>query len=396
MENNKRFDSKTNLGILMLAIGMFVVGTVELVFAGVLKLISTDLGVSVATTGQLVTIYAVIYAIGTPILITLTSRIERKKLLLLSLFVFILSNVIAAISPNYIFLMISRIIAAISAGIFSVSSIAFAAKLVPPEKAGKAIGTTVMGFSSSLVLGVPLGTVVGEAFGWRMTFTFVALVTLLPMLGIWLFTQKVKGEAPVPLKTQFSILRKPAMVTGQLVSAFVFIGQFSLYTYFTPFLHHLAGFNMEKITIAFFVLGIFGILGSYIGGYSVDKWGVKKTLFVTIGSRTLTLFLLPLVGEHPIFLFLIMMAWSASGWATTPANQTYLRSLAPKLADMIIAVNTSFMQLGIALGSAMGGLIISNHYSYTSLSWFAGFITLVGLFSFFLSISLSNRQGTIQ
>lgn len=147
MENNKRIDSKTNLGILMLAIGMFVVGTVELVFAGVLKLISVDLGVSVATAGQLVTIYAVIYAIGTPILITLTSRIERKKLLLLSLFVFILSNVIAAISPNYIFLMISRIIAAISAGIFSVSSIAFAAKLVPPAKAGKAIGTTVMGFS---------------------------------------------------------------------------------------------------------------------------------------------------------------------------------------------------------------------------------------------------------
>ncbi|MCJ7841109.1 MFS transporter [Lederbergia sp. NSJ-179] len=396
METNKRINSKTNLGILMLAIGMFVVGTVELVFAGVLKLISTDLGVSVATTGQLVTIYAVIYAIGTPILITLTSRIERKKLLLLSLFVFILSNVLAAISPNYIFLMISRIIAAISAGIFSVSSIAFAAKLVPPEKAGKAIGTTVMGFSSSLVLGVPLGTVVGEAFGWRMTFTFVALVTLLPMLGIWLFTQKVKGEAPVPLKTQFSILRKPAMVMGQLVSAFVFIGQFSLYTYFTPFLHHLAGFNMEKITIAFFVLGIFGILGSYIGGYSVDKWGVKKTLFVTIGSRVLTFFLLPLVGGHPIFLFLIMMVWSASGWAATPANQTYLRSLAPKLADMIIAVNTSFMQLGIALGSAMGGLIISNHYSYTSLSWFAGVITLVGLFSFFLSIYLSNRQGNLQ
>lgn len=156
--------------IYMLAIVSFLVGTSEFIIAGILDKVASDSGVSVAAAGQLITVFSLAYAFGTPFLMAVTARVERRKLLLYSLAVFVIGNGIAVTIPGFDFLIGSRIILALSTGVFVVTALTVAAKLAPPEKQGSAIATLVMGFSTSLIIGVPLGRVVASVYNWKMIF----------------------------------------------------------------------------------------------------------------------------------------------------------------------------------------------------------------------------------
>lgn len=187
----------------------FLVGTVEFVVAGILDEIASRFHVSLATAGQLITLFSVVFAIGTPILVAVTARVERKNLLVTSLFVFFLGNLIAYFSHNIGMLLVSRIILALSIGIFQVVGIAMAPRLAPPSKQGGAIATVITGISSSLVLGVPIGREVAAYADWHDIFAGMAVYALIAMISVWKLIPKILDRAVLPIGEQIVLLSNP-------------------------------------------------------------------------------------------------------------------------------------------------------------------------------------------
>ncbi|QGQ97331.1 MFS transporter [Paenibacillus psychroresistens] len=378
-----------NRVIYLLSFGGFVMGTAEIIVAGILGMIVKDLNVSVGLAGQLVSIYAAVFAIGSPILISLTAKVERRKLLLLSFAVFIIGNLIAYFSPNFTVLIVSRIVLASSASIFTVVALTVGSNLVAPEKRGNAIGIIIMGFSTSLVVGAPLGTLIGEYWGWRSVFIFIAILAVFAMIGIYAFIPKLAGQEPVSFKAQFKVLKNKRIISGLLITFFWMIGYQLMFTYISPFLQNSAGLNTNMISAALLVCGIFAVVGSRAGGYGADKWGINRTLIFSLLFHAVALAILPWVAATLIGAFFILAVWIGSAWTTTPALQYYLVSLSPKSPDLALGLNNSVLQLGVAAGAAMGGWVVYQ-FSVISLGWVGAIAIIFGLFAALYSFSVKK------
>ena len=376
--------------IYILAIATFVAGTVEFIITGLLSMIAGDLHVSVGAVGQLVSIFSVVFAFGAPIFIAITSKIERKKLLLIALAVFFFGNILSIISPNFAVLLIARIILAASCSVVIVVSITTATNIVSPEIRGRAIGVIFMGISSSLVFGVPLGTVIGENFGWRMTFVLVGLLSLLAMLGIYKFLPKVKGQPTIPLIKQVATLKNKRILSIQLISFLQLTGHFTIYTYFTPYLMKTMGLSTNMISIVLLVFGMAGILGGWLGGWSTDKFGGSKTLVFNLGLLAISILTLTFAPSSIISLFIIVVLWGTVSWSISPAVQDSLARVAKNSADIQVGLNNSFSHTGIALGSSLGGILIT-HYAVTMNALVGGIIVIFALLSAIYSFALTNK-----
>lgn len=264
--------------IYMLAAVSFLVGTSEFIIAGILDKVAADIGVALSAAGQLITVFSLAYAFGTPILMALTARMERRKLLLYSLGLFIVGNVMAVLLPGFGLLIVSRIVLAISTGVFVVTALTVASKLAPPEKQGSAIATLVMGFSTALIVGVPIGRVVAAAYDWRTIFGGIGLLGVLAMLAVAFTIPQTEGEAPVPLRNQLALLKEPRIAVALLITFFWISGYAIAYTYISPFLLSVTGMDEKGVSAGLFAFGIASLIGSKFGGYSTDRWGVPRTL----------------------------------------------------------------------------------------------------------------------
>jgi DHA1 family purine base/nucleoside efflux pump-like MFS transporter len=369
-----------NKGVYILAIATFVAGTVELVIAGILDMIASDLNVSVGTVGQLVSIFSLVFAFGAPVLIALTSRLERRKLLLIAMLIFLMGNIISVLSPNFTTLLMARVILAASCSIVVVVSVTMAANTVAAELRGRAIGLIFMGLSASLVLGVPLGTIIGENFGWRMTFVLVAVLSVLSILGIIKFLPKVPPQPTVPLRTQLATLKNKKTASIQLISVLELTGHFTVFTYLTPFLKATMGLSTNMISIVLLIFGIAGILGGWIGGWSSDKFGGPRTILVSLALFATSLFILPYATGSMISLLIVIILYGSVVWALSPAVQNYLVKSSPESSDIQLGLNTSFLHLGVASGSALGGVLINN-FAITTNTWVAGIMVILAFIS---------------
>ncbi|MEW4286066.1 MFS transporter [Priestia koreensis] len=379
-----------NKGIFILSVTTFVAGTVELVIAGILGMIAEDLHVSVGTVGQLVSIFSFVFAFGAPILIALTSRIERRKLLLIAMLTFLGGNILSIFSSNFTTLLIARVILAASCSIVVVVSVTLAANTVSTELRGRAIGIIFMGLSASLVLGVPLGTIIGENFGWRMTFLLVAVLSIISMLGIIKFLPKVPPQPTVSLLKQIATLKSKKIVSIHLISVLELTGHFTVYTYFTPFLQSTMGLSTNMISVVLLIFGVAGIAGGWIGGWSSDKFGGARTILISLLLFVVSLFVLPYATGSIISLLIVVILYGALVWALSPAVQNYLTKEAPESSDIQIGLNTSFLHLGVALGSGFGGIII-NHYPVTTNIRVAGIMVTLALFSAVYSVMQTKQ-----
>jgi len=200
----------------LLATVVFFTATSELVVSGILPILAEQLHVSVAWAGQLITVYSLSFAIGTPIVISLTARMKRKKLMLLAMLVFMMGSLVTLIAPSFAFLVISRIILGVSSGVLIVAAFSAAAKLVPPERIGSTIGTIILGFSVSMIVGVPIGIALTEMFGWQMIFVFLAAGSLLILIGMAVLLPEMEGDAQVPFGMQIAALTKPVIFVALL------------------------------------------------------------------------------------------------------------------------------------------------------------------------------------
>ncbi|WP_019379056.1 MFS transporter [Virgibacillus halodenitrificans] len=344
--------------VYLLTIVSFVVGMVELIIGGILDLVATDLGISLGKAGMLITVFSLVFAIAAPILLAATNKIERKKLTLISLVVFLAGNMLAVVSPTYIILFAARIISAASGSLLVVLCITIASNIVQPNYRGRAIGIVMMGVSGSLVLGVPLGLMLGNAFGWRAPFMLISVLTVFSFLGVYFFMGKIDPKPSISLIKQLATLKNRKIFFAQLTTFLFLAGHLTLYAYLTPFLKTTMGLDGTWVSIVYLLFGVAAVLGGGIGGTFADKFGAKPTIIGVIIIFGLAIFSIPYTTfAVPVFL-IVMIIWSMMSWAITPALQSYLIEAAPETSDIQQSLNNSALHFGIAFGSFLGGLVI--------------------------------------
>jgi len=386
---------KNTWKVYVLALISFLVGTSNYIISGILDRIAETLGTSVAAAGQLITVYSLAYAVGTPILMALTAKMDRRKLLLYSLGLFIAANMLTFILSGFGFFIAARIITALGAGVVTVNALSIAAKIAPPGKQASAIANVTMGITASLIIGVPLGRMVASAFGWKAVFLAIAIVGGLAMLVIAAVIPRMQGDKPVPLIKQFALLKKTQVLVA-LAITFFWLGGYSLaYTYLSPFLLEVTHLNESLISVALFVFGVASLIGSKVGGYSADKRGIKYTLVSGMVLHVISLILLSLVGQSVAAVFAILILWSFAAWSSAPAQQFNLVSLVPESSGVMLSLNSSMMQLAMAVGAGIGGLIVNRVY-LASITWFGVLGVLIAIIAVFVLSSMASRHSVVQ
>ncbi|MFD0717064.1 MFS transporter [Paenibacillus sp. GCM10027626] len=381
--------------VYILALISFLVGTSEYIISGILDRIAETLGTSVAAAGQLITVFSLAYAVGTPILMALTAKMDRRKLLLYSLGLFIAANLLTFILPGFGLFIAARIIMALGAGMVVVTALSIAAKIALPGKQASSIATVIMGFTASLIIGVPLGRMVATAFGWKAAFLAIAIVGVLAMFVIAAAIPRMQGDKPVPLNKQFALLKNRQVLVA-LAITFFWLGGYSLaYTYISPFLLQVSHLNDSMLSAALFVFGIASLVGSKAGGYSADKRGIIFTLASGMLLHIISLILLSLAGQSVIAIFATLILWSFAAWSSGPTQQFNLVSLFPESSGVMLSLNQSMMQLSMAVGAGVGGLIV-NHVSLASITWFGALGVLIAVIATFILSSMASRHSAVQ
>lgn len=354
--------------IYMLAIISFLVGTSEFIISGILDKIADSLGVTLAAAGQLITIFSLVYAIGTPILMALTASLDRRKLMLYSLGLFVVANLLAFLLPGFGSFVFARIIMALGAGLVVVTALNIAAKLAPSDKQASSIATVVMGFTASLIIGVPLGRIMTDAFGWKSIFGGIALFGLIAMIVLFFTIPPTKGDKPVPLLQQLALLKKRKVALGLSIT-FFWLGGYSIaYTYLSPYLLSVSGISDSLLSTALLIFGIASLIGSKFGGYSTDRWGVSFTLIGGMALHIVMIIMLSIVTNSLMAVLTILTLWSFAAWSSGPTQQYHLANLEPESSGVMLGLNQSMMQLAMAAGAGIGGVAVEQ-VSLASITW---------------------------
>lgn len=368
-----------NFRIYIMAIATMGVGLVELLVGGILPVIADDLNVSLSSAGQLITLFALTYAIVGPVLYALTSQIERKRLYLITLLVFAVANTLAYFSHSFIFIMIARLITAAATALIVILSVTIAARITEQAYQAKAIGFIYIGVSSALVFGVPLGVLVTEHFGWRIIFLAISVLALVSMLLIAWALEPMPGKVSSPLSTQLASLKERKLLSAQFAMVFMLAGHYSLYAYFTPYLQENMQMQTEWISMAYFAFGAAAMFGGLFGGILATKIGDKKAIIGVLVAFMASLLLLPLSAVSLWIFIPAMMLWGGLSWALTPALQSYLITSSPEHAEVQQGFNSSAIQIGISLGSAIGGIALGLTQSTIVLAPLGAVLVLLAL-----------------
>lgn len=378
------------LKIYVLAIVSFLVGTSEYIISGILDTIADSLGITLAAAGQLITIFSLVYAIFTPILMGMTSSIDRRKLIIFSLGLFVIGNILAFILPGYGLFVVARVIMALGAGMVVVTALTIAAKIAPEGKQGSAIATVVMGFTASLIIGVPLGRIISSELGWKAVFGGIALLGILGMIIIRASIPLIKGDKSVPLVKQLALLKKRRVTIG-LAITFFWLGGYSIaYTYLSPYLLNVSGIEEKLLSGVLLIFGIASLFGSKFGGFSTDRWGVQKTLLGGMSLHIIMLVLLSLVTNSYISVLIILILWSFAAWSSGPTQQYNLATIEPESAGILLGLNQSVMQLAMAAGAGIGGIFVEK-VSLSSVTWIGALGVTIAIVA---TLALSRAQSS--
>jgi MFS transporter, DHA1 family, putative efflux transporter len=383
--------------IYMLTLISFVVGTSQFVIVGTLDQVAASVDVSVATAGQLITVFAFGNAIGTPLVMLATSKMDQRKQLLLALAIILLGVIGVIALPGFGLLMVSRVLLGIGTGVFVVTAYGIAAKLAAPGRQGGAMANVAMGYSSSLVFGVPLGRMIASSYDWKVIFWGIGLFSLLAIFAVARTIPAMEGEAAVSLGKRLALLKNPRVALTLGVSFFVFISYSMLNTYITPFLTAVMPTMKEKLSMILLAMGIASLIGSKVGGLLADRIGIVRTLVGSMAVHIISLVLLSSVsGFGWVMVTLpLLMIWEIAAWTFGPIQNFNLVSLTPEASGIVLSLNSSFVQLGFAAGAGIGG-IIAGRSSILEISWVGAtsvvIALLIGVFSFRRSSEFSSAQ----
>jgi DHA1 family inner membrane transport protein len=353
------------LALLALTISAYAIGTTEFVIVGLLPVIAAELNVSLPSAGLLVSLYALGVAIGAPVLTALTGRVPRKQLLLALMLLFTAGNLLAWQAPGYTTLVVARILTGLAHGVFFSIGTTIATSLVPKEKAASAIAIMFTGLTVALVTGVPLGTFIGQHFGWNQTFLAVSVLGLVAFVGSLLFVPKnITHQAPASLLQQVKVLGQPRLLLVYATTALGYGGTFIAFTYLAPILQQVSGFSANAVSLVLLVYGVSVAVGNIWGGKLADKLGAIRALQIIFFGLATVLFVLTFTASNPWLALATVLLWGAVAFGNVPGLQVYVvqqaERFSPQAVDVASGLNIAAFNLGIAGGAWAGGLIVEN------------------------------------
>ncbi|MCG8524025.1 MFS transporter [Vreelandella alkaliphila] len=384
------------IALFALTLSAFAIGTTEFVIVGLVPTIAQDLGVTLPSAGLLVSLYALGVAVGAPVLTALTGRWNRKWVLLSLMSLFIIGNVLAWMAPNYASLMTARILTGLAHGVFFSIGSTIATSLVSKDKEASAIAIMFTGLTVALVTGVPLGTFIGQTFGWRATFLTVAALGAIALVGSALLVPKnLKQSAPATLRQQLEVITHPRLLLVYAMTAVGYGGTFTAFTYLTPILEDVTGFASGIVSILLLVYGVSVATGNIWGGKLADRLGPTSALYIIFGGLAVILFALTFSAYNPIAAVITLLVWGAFAFGNVPGLQVYVVQLAerytPHSVDVASGLNIAAFNIGIAGGAWLGGHVVED-MGLMNTPWIGGVIVLSALLLTRLSASLDNRQ----
>jgi predicted MFS family arabinose efflux permease len=341
-----------------MASGNFAVGIGALVVAGVLQPLADTFAVSLSTVGLLVTVYAVTYAAGSPLIIVFTSAAERRVLLAVGLAAVAAGNLLVAAAPVYGLVVAGRLVTAVGAATFTPVASAVAAHISPPAERGRAIALVFAGFTAATALGVPFGTYLGLVVGWRLTFAAVALLAVLAVGFVMVFVPHRVDAPPAGIRVFGRALRQPLLMATLAVTLVQMAAQLSVFTYVAPYVQERVAVGAVGITLLFLANGAAVFAGNLGGGRLADRIGTGRTIALFLGVLVAALAVLPVVGRSLLLGAVAIAVWGYVGLGFNAPQQAHLVGLAPELANAVLALNASFLYLGISLGSFLGGEVV--------------------------------------
>ncbi|WP_201587697.1 MFS transporter [Psychrobacter pacificensis] len=371
------------LALWALTLSAFAIGTTEFVIVGLVPTIATDLGVSLPSAGLLVSLYAVGVAIGAPILTALTGRWNRKIVLMSLMGLFVIGNLLAWQAPSYETLILARILTGLAHGVFFSIGSMIATSLVSKEKEASAIAIMFAGLTVALVTGVPLGTWIGQHFGWRATFLVVSALGLIALIGSAILVPKnLKKSIPATFKEQLQVIVKPQLLLVYLMTILGYGGTFTAFTYLAPILEQQTKFAPSAIGIIMLVFGVSVAIGNIWGGKLADKRGPISALSIIFSALSIILLLFTFTMQSKIAAVLTILVWGAFAFGNVPGLQIYVVKQAekytPNAVDVASGLNIAAFNIGIALGSVIGGSVVEN-MSLQDTAWIGAVISLMAL-----------------
>ena len=385
------------LALWALTLSAFAIGTTEFVIVGLIPTIAASLGVSVPSAGLLVSLYALGVAIGAPVLTALTGKVPRKHLLLGLMVLFTLGNLVAWMAPNYEALMAARVLTGLAHGVFFSIGSTIATSLVPKEKAASAIALMFTGLTVALVTGVPLGTFIGQHFGWQATFLAVSLLGVIAVIGsAILVPSTIAGSQPSSLLTQLAVLKKPRLLLVYTMTTLGYGGSFIAFTYLAPVLQEVSGFAASTVSLVMLVYGVSVAAGNIWGGKLADRHGPVPALQIVFALLAMVLLALTFTAPSKPLVLITVLAWGAVAFGNVPGLQVYVVQRAerdaPQAVDVASGLNIAAFNVGIALGAWGGGLIVA-HLGLMATPWIGALVVVGALLLTTLAGWLDRREG---
>lgn len=388
------------LALLALTISAFAIGTTEFVIVGLVQTIAEQLSISLPSAGLLVSIYALGVAIGAPVLTALTGKLPRKQLLLALMVLFTIGNLLAWQAPGYMTLVIARLLTGLAHGVFFSIGSTIATSLVPKEKAASAIAIMFGGLTVALVTGVPLGTFIGQHFGWRETFLAVSMLGVIAIIAsAVLVPRNIPGRAAASLSEQLKVLTHPRLLMIYVITALGYGGVFTAFTFLTPMMQDLAGFTQNAVSLILLGYGIAVAIGNIWGGKLADKHGAVPALKFIFAALAVLLMVFQFTASIHYAALATILVMGIFAFGNVPGLQVYVVQKAeqytPAAVDVASGLNIAAFNVGIALGSVIGGQTVE-HYGLAQTPWIGAVIVLVALLLTSLSGRLDNTARAAQ
>jgi MFS transporter, DHA1 family, inner membrane transport protein len=382
------------LALLALAISAFAIGTTEFVITGLLPEIATGFAIDIPTAGLLVSGYALGVVVGAPLLTAAATKLRRKPVLLGLMGLFIAGNVGSALAGSYAEMMAGRVVAALCHGAFFGVGSVVAAGLVAPQRRAAAIAMMFTGLTVANVLGVPLGTVVGQAFGWRATFWVVAALGVVGALGILALVPDQPADPASNLRVELAAFRRPQVWLALGMTALGFGGVFASFTYVAPIMTEVAGFPAGALTWLLLVFGAGLVVGNLAGARAADR-ALMPTLVVLLAALAAVLAIFAVTASSPIPAVATLAAVGFVGFATVPGLQTRVMEAAGSAGTLASAANIAAFNLGNAAGAWLGGVAIAAGFGLTSPDIVGAIMAAAGLAVALVAVGLDRRHRTV-
>ena len=375
------------IGLIALALGGFGIGLTEFVIMGLLPQVAADFHVTEATAGWLISGYALAVVVGALLLTAAVTRFERKPVLAVLMVLFIAGNLVSATAPDYTLMMVGRIIAALAHGAFFGIGAVVAASMVAPTKKAGAIAIMFTGLTAANVLGVPFGTMLGQAAGWRSTFWAITGIGVLALVGILALVPKAgageaagsaAGSAAGGLRGELRAFRSGQVWLSIFVTILGYGGMFGAFTYIAFTLTEVTGFSAATVPWLLIIFGVGLFIGNTIGGKAADR-NVDRTLLVVLAALVVVLVVFALTSANQPMTIASMVLLGGFGFATVPGLQMRVMKYADSAPTLASGANIGAFNVGNALGAWMGGVTITAGLGYTSPIWAGAGITLLGL-----------------